>query len=290
MHVGYVDPPEGWSRGAARGWGPFVTREEFRRADGVVTVWESRWHRKHSGGASSGSTWWAPRALGWWIAVLFAVGSACFGVAAFPPFAVAVGTNVDNLTYFIGSLFFTVAAFLLYVETASTDTQLDSTHRRGIRFLFRVEHRRIDWWAAIIQLLGTLWFNRTTLSALIIGLGHSGDHHPVWRPDAFGSICFLISSWLAWAEVCHGPFAWRPTDISWGITALNLAGSVAFGVSAVASYVRPNGQIVSLALTNLGTFVGAVCFLAGALLLLPERTAGHPDRSVPAPAPTTASG
>jgi hypothetical protein len=288
MRAGYVDLPEGWSRGAGVGFGPFVTREEFHRADGAVRVWESRWHRKHPGGSPSGSTWWAPRALGWWIGVLFAIGSACFAIAALPPFAVAVGTNPDNVTYFIGSLFFTSAAFLLYVETASTDTNLDSSHRRGIRFLFKVEHRRIDWWAAAIQLLGTLWFNRTTLSALIIGLGHSAAHHPVWRPDAFGSICFLISSWLAWAEVCHGPFAWHPTDVSWGITALNLVGSLAFGVSAVASYVRPTGQIVSLAVTNLGTFVGAICFLAGAVLLLPERTAGSPARSASGPAPSTA--
>ena len=55
-------------------------------------------------------------------------------------------------------------------------------------------------------------------------------------------------------------------------------GSIAFGVSAVASYVEPNGQLLSLALTNLGTFVGALCFLAGAVLLLPERTRGDPGR------------
>ena len=39
---------------------------------------------------------------------------------------------------------------------------------------------------------------------------------------------------------------------------MNLVGSVAFGVSAIASYVKPNGELVSLALTNLGTFVGAL--------------------------------
>jgi hypothetical protein len=92
-----------------------------------------------------------------------------------------------------------------------------------------------------------------------------------------GSICFLVSSWLAWAEECDGSFAWRPSRISWWITALNLFGSVAFGVSAVASYVTSSGQLLSLALTNLGTFVGAVCFLVGAILLLPERTLEGPE-------------
>ena len=53
-------------------------------------------------------------------------------------------------------------------------------------------------------------------------------------------------------------------------------------MSAVASYVKPNGQLVSLALTNLGTFVGAVCFLVGAVLLLPERTLARPPVTPPA--------
>ena len=125
-----------------------------------------------------------------------------------------------------------------------------------------------------------------------MGLGRPPAHHPVWRPDALGSVCFLVcSAWLAWAEECHGPFAWRPVRLSWWITLLNLVGSVAFGVSAIASYVKPNGQLVSLALTNLGTFVGALCFFAGAVLLLPERTLANPStepeptRCPPAPRP-----
>jgi len=268
----YLHLPEGWAHGAGEGLGPFVTRQEVVRPDGVRFVWESRWHRKHAGGPSRGSTWWAPEAMAWWIGVLFAVGSACFALGALPPYATAVGTNTDNLTYFIGSIFFTTAAFLQYFEAASTTTDLDGGHRRRIRQLFQVQHHRIDWWASLIQFVGTLWFNRTTFSALVVGLGASSSHHPVWRPDALGSICFLVSSWLAWAEECHGPIAWRPGDLSWWITLFNLVGSLAFGVSAIASYVEPNGQLVSLALTNLGTFVGAICFLVGGLLLLPERT------------------
>jgi hypothetical protein len=212
---------------------------------------------------------------------LFAIGAACFALGALPAYADAVGTNLDNLTYFIGSLFFTTAAFLQYFEAVSTNPYLDRTHRRRFRALFDVQHARIDWWASLVQFVGTLWFNRTTLSALVVGLGASNSHHPIWRPDAFGSICFLVSSWLSWAETCHGRFAWRPHDLSWWITLLNLVGSVAFGVSAVASYVKPNGQLVSLALTNLGTFAGAICFLVGGILLLPERTSPAAGNTAP---------
>ena len=235
-------------------------------------MWESRWHRKHPRTERMGSTWWAPRAIAWWIGVLFAIGSTCFALGALPAYADGVGTNSDNLTYFIGSVFFTTAAFLQYFEAASTNPHLDRDQHRRFRRLFEAQPQRIDWWASLVQFLGTLWFNRTTLSALVVGLGASATHHPVWRPDAFGSICFLVSSWLAWAEMCHGPFAWRPHDLSWWITLVNLVGSVAFGVSAIASYVKPNGQLASLALTNLGTFIGAIFFLVGGILLLPERT------------------
>ena len=44
-------------------------------------------------------------------------------------------------------------------------------------------------------------------------------------------------------------------------------------MSAVASYVIPaTGELRNAERANLGTLVGAVFFLIGALLLLPERT------------------
>jgi hypothetical protein len=53
----------------------------------------------------------------------------------------------------------------------------------------------------------------------------------------------------------------------------NLAGSVAFGISAAAGYINAStGQLKNADRSSLGTFVGAVCFLVGALLLMPERT------------------
>jgi hypothetical protein len=100
----------------------------------------------------------------------------------------------------------------------------------------------------------------------------------VWTPDSLGSICFLVASGLAWAEVSHGLWSWRPRSLSWLITALNLLGSVAFGASAVASYVvSASDQPRNVTLMNLGTFVGALAFLVGAVLLLPERTHGGGD-------------
>ncbi len=279
----YLHLPAGWVKERSRGFGPFVTAETLRRPDGTEVRWQSRRYRKRRERAG-GSTWWAPRAIGWWIGVLFAVGSACFAVGALPAYADGVGTRTDNLTFFVGSLFFTTAAFLLYREVVTTDPSFVGT-RRGRFGLVVVQVGRIDWWAAVVQLVGTLFFNVTTGRAFFgTFTDPTSANHAIWRPDAIGSICFLVSSWLSWAEVCNGSWSWRPTDLSWWIAALNLTGSVAFGVSAVASKVKPDGDLRSVGLTNLGTFVGAICFLIGAVLLLPERTLGDDS---PVPAPTT---
>ena len=192
MAAAYVEVPEGWRRLGSRGFGPFVTREAYRLPDGTRLLWDSRWHRKHAGRVPGGSTWWAPFAMAWWMGVLFAIGSVCFALGSFPPYATAVGATPDNITYFIGSIFFTTASFLQYMEVASTPTDLAEPHRKGFASLLRIRHRRIDWWAAAIQLIGTLWFNRTTLSALLVGLGASPSHHPSgaptrWAPSASSS-------------------------------------------------------------------------------------------------------
>ena len=266
--------------------GPFVTYVERVRPDGAVARWDSRRHCKHPQGApAAGSTWWAPRARGWWIAVLFAVGSLLFALGAVPGYASAAGASWDAVTFFTGSLFFTSAGYLTYREAVDAGPQTPGTARR--RF-FVYQPGRIDWLATAVQLAGTVFFNVSTGVAMVSDLSAQAAHRHVWRPDAFGSVAFLVASALAWFEACHGWAAWRPRSWSWWITLLNLTGSVAFGVSAVAGYISPStGQIHNAELTNLGTFTGALCFLAGALLLMPERTEEtSPAVTTPAPSGT----
>lgn len=257
------------------GVGPFETFVE-QLVQGRVRRWESRFHRKHLQ-AAGGSTWWAPGARGWWIGVLFAIGSALFAIGSVPSYAVSVGARGDAITYFIGSIFFTSAAFLTYREAVDAGHDLAAPGTASRRKVFVVQARRIDWWATGIQLIGTLYFNVSTGAAIQQNLSASAANQQVWRPDAIGSVCFLVASLLAWFEVCHGWTAWTPRSWSWWITLLNLLGSIAFGVSAVAAYVNPiTGVVRDDARANLGTLVGAICFLVGALLLLPERTASSP--------------
>lgn len=284
MSTSYVTPPEGWTREDAGAVGAFVTRETFRAPDGAVVTWTSREHRKQAGklDVGRGSTWWAPSALGWWIGVLFAVGAACFTVGATPGFADAVGADTDAVMFFVGSLFFTTAALLQYLQTVNAPRALDAA---GVDERFRFwswEPGRIDWTSSSVQLLGTVFFNVTTFAALDATLSTQQAERLVWVPDAAGSVCFLVASWLAWTEVAHSSWAFRPRSFSWWVAGLNLLGSVAFGLAAGASFIVPTtGEPRNVDLVNLGTAIGGLCFFVGALLLLPERTRVAPVRMHP---------
>jgi ribosomal protein S18 acetylase RimI-like enzyme len=201
---------------------------------------------------------------------LFAIGSLLFAIGSVPGYVSAAGAVGDTVTYFVGSLFFTAAAFLSYREAVDASPRgLNPEHRR----LFVYQPGRIDWWATVVQLVGTVYFNVSTGTATVVGLSAQTAHQHVWRPDAIGSTCFLIASALAWYEVCHGWVAWQPRTYSWWITLVNLVGSIAFGISAVAGYVNPiSGVVHNADRADTQTLIGAVCFLIGAVLLLPERT------------------
>jgi hypothetical protein len=207
---------------------------------------------------------------------LFAGGSLCFAVGAAPGYVDLVGASADATTFFVGSIFFTTAALLQYLEVANAARVPIRAAPRPRWRLFTWEPRRIDWWASAVQLVGTVYFNVSTYNAVDLELTTAQVDQLVWRPDALGSVCFLVASTLAWAEAGHAWWSWRPASRSWRITLLNLLGSIAFGVSAAAAKVLPTSdQVRNVTLMNFGTFVGALCFLAGAVLLLPERT--HPE-------------
>ena len=263
----YTELPEGWERVAADGPGPFVTSEVLRAPDGSLVRWRSRVHRKRDTRPRQG-VWWRPDRVSWWMGVLFALGSLCFAVAAIVSQWASVPRAGIGVTYFVGSIFFTVAAYLQYGETVNVE---HGPVRGAPRQRWRPaswEPRRIDWLASAIQLAGTLFFNISTFAGMKHGFDARQSDLRVWTPDVFGSICFLVSSQLAYADVCGRWFCLRPRSLSWRIAALNLVGSIAFGISAVTSLIEPSTQEpVSAAIANAGTTVGALCFLAGAIML-----------------------
>ena len=186
----------------------------------------------------------------------FAIGSLFFLVGAVPAFQRAVGEVVANTVFFVGALFFTAGAFI----------QLALSGRRPPGpAAGRPE--RFDWWAAAVQFAGTLFFNLSTTEALLTVVREHPRVGDGWRPDAIGSLCFLVSSVLAVLATTGRDRLWDPRARTWHGTWLSLAGSVFFGLSAAGAYVRPQtGDPVSLVWANLGTLLGAACFLMAAVL------------------------
>ena len=197
-----------------------------------------------------------------------------FAVGATNAWTGWVSPTADAATCFVGSIFFTTAAYISFAEVGGTPQVLGRGSRRAVR-LFPFQPHRIDWWATGIQLLGTLLFNVSTFGAMVSDLDSRQAEDLVWWPDVGGSICFLVASYLAWAEVCHSAGRLLFKDVSWWIVVINLAGSIMFGLSAVgARVVLSTGDDRNADLVNVGTFWGAIAFLLGAILLIPEARRG----------------
>lgn len=293
MSSGVPDLPQGWSVVETSGPASFVTGAVLERPDGSRVHWSSRRHRKGLGLVEDRildpARWWAqrPSAMSWWIGSLFAIGSVCFGLGSLPAFFDTVAASTVAWTFFVGSLFFTSAGYLQYRETVTAPegiVDVGKPTRGPLRRLVGWKPRRLDFWAAFVQLVGTLSFNVTTFAATRTDLTLLQERHLVWAPDALGSVAFLVASWFAYSEVNRGILPRSDHSTGWRISALNMLGSIAFGLSAVgARYVSSTGEQANLELVNAGTFVGAVCFLVGAALLPVESAR---DR---APQPATTS-
>lgn len=260
---------------------PFKTHRVFRHPGGLLQDWHSRHHRKKllrpgplglkllarliSHGA------WLPQELNWWIGVLFAIGAVLFCSASILCL-LDVGTSAANVIYFLGSVPFTLAAYLQLYQAANTDplpSEAKAVNNQPAFFDWRPHD--IGWLSCASQFAGTVLFNFNTFDAMIPSLSWFGQDLLVWIPNFIGSILFLFSGYLAFIEVGHAYWAWKPRDLSWCITFTNLLGCVGFMISAVLAIGLP-GQPNPLRMTLSVAFTlqGAVCFLIGALSMLPE--------------------
>jgi hypothetical protein len=178
---------------------------------------------------------------------LFVIGSAWFAIGTAPGFSAVSGAGATNVLCFVGSWFFTSAAWVQWKLASSTD--------------------RLDTLSATTQFGGTVLFNVSTGAAV---WAHAAGirRHYVWSPNAFGSVAFLISGALGVAATTIAVGFFAPRSREWCAEWINMAGSLAFGVSAVGAFVRGSGATEDELLANLGTFVGALCFLGASLLVL----------------------
>lgn len=180
---------------------------------------------------------------------LFAIGSSLFAVATVPGFSAAAGAAAANALCFVGSWFFTSAAWIQLVRSGPEGS--------------------VEWYSAAVQFGGTVLFNVST-GASVWAHAIMSERRLVWAPDATGSIAFLASAALGIVAITASFGAWAPAVRDWQAGWVNVVGCVAFGASAAGAFVYRSGGIADEALANLGTFLGALCFLVAALLVVPR--------------------
>ena len=196
--------------------------------------------------ARSDAAW--TRAMG----VFFGLGSLCFVVGPLTAYGDAVGDRADALTFFIGSILFTLGG--------ASQCALAAPERRdrptGVA----------SWRTAWIQSVGTLAFNLMTFAAIDVAVTDRGYDTVVWGPNAFGSVCFLVSGTIFYVSSPRRGLLPCSDHEGWWEPVVNLIGCVLFGISAVTGYATgQDGTLVSPQISNWTTSLGAVCFLACAL-------------------------
>jgi hypothetical protein len=266
---------------------PFITRRVYQHPDQSHTVWHSRHHRKGlllqaareaEESVVKLSCLWMPRRLNWWIGVIFALGSLLFALASVLSLAPALARawSLDsteiNTIFFAGSIPFTIAAYLqLFQATNAGDFTSDGTGSPRRLSLFGWRPHDIGWLSCALQFVGTILFNFNTFDAMIPSLNWFQQDLVIWAPNIVGSILFLASGYLAFIETCHTYWAWKPGSISWWVVFTNLLGCVGFMISALFAIVLPGlPNIEAITVSVMFTLFGAIGFLAGSLLMLPE--------------------
>ena len=266
---------------------PFITRRVYRNLDHSLVVWRSRHHRKGlplkkagkllSIGVELRRCFWMPQEMNWWIGIVFAAGSVLFLLGSVfslvPDLARMLSIDSASISriFFVGSIPFTTAAYLQLFQATNPGGFMQRRRQlqEHIRW-FGWRPRDIGWLSCALQFIGTLLFNLNTFDATLSDLSWYKQDLAIWAPDLVGSILFLISGYLAFIETCHLHWAWQPDSISWWVTFTNLLGCVGFMISALFSVVLPQTSSALVTVSLLFTLVGALGFLIGSLLMLPE--------------------
>jgi len=215
-----------------------------------------------------------PERLNWRIGGIFAIGSALFllgSVLVLVPVlakSLSLDSTAVNAVFFAGSIPFTTAAYLQLFQAANTTASSASRKLVGWR------PADTGWLSSVLQFAGTLLFNINTFDGMLPDLDWLQQDLKIWTPDMAGSMLFLVSGCLAFAEVGHTWWSWQPGSLSWWSNFSNLLGCIAFMISAVLAFAppvaaRPDYLNVSVTFTLLG----ALGFLIGSLLMMREAAA-----------------
>ncbi len=215
---------------------------------------------------------WSPRTLDWRVSAFFIIGASCFALGSLPSYALRVPVRAVGITFFVGSILFTSAGASQLLQLRR-NYAASSSGQAVRRWHVAIEHGSLVWWSTAIQFIGMLFFNINTFDAMSTNLSVEQVNRLVWAPDLIGSIAFLAASHLAWLAVTDRRL-WvvLTDDEDWWIAVFNYLGSIFFMISAIGAFTLDTDETINQVWVNAGTFLGALCFMVGAYLLLPKAT------------------
>ncbi|OUS15681.1 hypothetical protein A9Q88_10400 [Gammaproteobacteria bacterium 50_400_T64] len=210
------------------------------------------------------------RFLNGWIASLFMVGAALFALGCALYLLGSDDAFVLDSIFFVGSIFFTAAAFSQLHQVLGGEAGSTKTRREIIRRACNRQSIDVPLMSAFSQFVGTLMFNINTFDAFF-ELQWFAEGLLVWTPNIMGSLLFQLSGSLALYEITGRWWSWptirRRQGIHWWIGYINFVGCVAFLVSALLAFFvaawAASGSVIF-------TLLGACCFFVAALLMWPE--------------------
>ena len=270
---------------ATGGRGSFVSRVQWQHPDGSTATWESRQARKRGFiqvlrdgvverirarpahairlarcNAVSGFS--------------FFLGGALFTLGAILSAQDVASILTIDITFLVGGFFFSTGAYAALVQEINSPRGIDQDGalREDRWRWWSYEPYRPGWMAALVLFCGTLAFAISLVVVFISDLATNQINRLIWAPEMVGCVLFLVSGHIGIIEVCHGRFRLLPRELGWWIVTVNQVGSWLFFLSGLAAFVRPaTGEVISVAMINWGTALGAACFSVAGVAQLFER-------------------
>lgn len=253
--------------------GPFIVEVLEKEKNNIPFRYSSRYLRKvHTTKIENDYPLFVKK-LSLIIAILFMIGSSCFFIAPILNiyFLSDIPLSTVNIIYFIGSIFFTSASFIQYLQAINADisnkNHISKDKRKWIWFGFRFKNLGIL--SSFIQFIGTLLFNINTYNGTLKDLTSHLTKVLISTPDIIGSICFLLASFFAWLEVYHDFNMKSFRSVLWWIIWFNILGSIFFQISAIYGLFAIRNTSFSLYAIYL-TMFGGFTFFISSYLLIPE--------------------
>jgi hypothetical protein len=139
------------------------------------------------------------------------------------------------------------------------------------------EARRLGYWGALTQFIGTIFFTVAVISGLpgVISAGQwQLQQALIWTPQTVGSVFFVISSLIYMLEEQEEWWKMAWGRIAWHSGAWNLIGSIGFLLSAVFGFLanwEGNGPVCCQFWgTAFNTYYGSWAFLVASVLIYIE--------------------